>query len=68
MDAFFTPDESPMTVKLTRAYARLVKNKKDGTKQDVVILLTENSVVRRALAQVEARMLNRGQEFKREPW
>jgi len=47
-------DKSPITVNLTQAYARLVKNRKDETKQDVVILLTEKPLARRAIAAVEA--------------
>lgn len=47
-------DNSPVTVKLTQAYARFVKNRKDETKQDVVILLTEIPLARRAIAAVEA--------------
>jgi hypothetical protein len=46
--------DTPITVKPTQAYARFVKNRKDETKQDVVILLSEQPLNRRAIAAVEA--------------
>jgi hypothetical protein len=53
--AIFNPhDKAPITVKLTQAYARFVKNRKDETKKDVVILLSENPLARRAISAVEA--------------
>ena len=55
VSAFFNPQgKSPITVKLTQAYARFVKNRKDETKRDVVILLTEKPLARRAIAAAEA--------------
>ena len=41
-DVIFNSDKKPYTVNLSQAYARVVKNTEDQSKQDVLIMLLEN--------------------------
>jgi hypothetical protein len=50
---FFTQGKQPETVFLTQAYAHRVKNEKDQSKQDILILLTEKPVARKVLAEAD---------------
>jgi hypothetical protein len=53
IDAFFSEDNKPFTINMTQAYARLVKNRADETKKDVLIVLTEKPVAGTALSVVD---------------
>lgn len=53
VDGVFNYDKKPYTVNVTQAYARLVKNQADQSKQDVLILLLEKPLSRFALAVAE---------------
>ena len=53
VDGSFNYDKKPYTVNLAHAYARVVKNPADQSKQDVLILLLEKPLSRFALAVTE---------------
>ena len=53
VDGIFNHDKKPYTVTLTQAYARVVKNPADQSKQDVLIVLLEKPLSRFALAVAE---------------
>lgn len=53
VDGSFNYDKKPYTVNLTQAYARVVKNPADQSKQDVLVLLLEKPLSRFALAVAE---------------
>lgn len=54
LDAFFSEDKkTPFTITLSHAYARLVKNGLDPSKQDVLIVLSEKPLAQVALARLE---------------
>ena len=53
VDGIFNYDKKPYTVTLTQAYARVVKNPADQSKQDVLIVLLEKPLSRFALAVAE---------------
>ena len=53
VDAIFNHDKKPYTFNLTQAYARVVKNPADQSKQDVLIMLLEKPISRFALAVAE---------------
>ena len=54
VDGIFNHDKKPYTITLTQAYARLVKNPADQSKQDVLIVLLEKPLSRFALAVAES--------------
>ena len=54
VDGSFNHDKKPYTVTLTQAYARVVKNPADQSKQDVLIVLLEKPLSRFALAVAES--------------
>ena len=54
VDGIFNHDKKPYTVTLTQAYARVVKNPADQTKQEVLIVLLEKPLSRFALAVAES--------------
>ena len=53
VDGSFNYDKKPYTVQLAHAYARVVKNPADQSKQDVLVLLLEKPLSRFALAVAE---------------
>ena len=53
VDGIFNHDKKPYTFNLTQAYARVVKNPADQSKQDVLIMLLEKPLSRFALAVAE---------------
>jgi hypothetical protein len=53
VDADLAHDKKPFTISPTQAYARVVKNTQDQTKNEVLILLTEKPLSRYGLAVVE---------------
>ncbi len=53
VDVIFNSDKKPYTVNLSQAYARVVKNPEEQSKQDVLIMLLENPLSRFALAVAE---------------
>src|SRR5262245_56395961 len=53
VDGQFNYDKKPYTVNVKEAYARLVKNQADQSKQDVLILLLEKPLSRYVLAVAE---------------
>ena len=53
VDAIFNHDNKPYTFNFTQAYARVVKNPADQSKQDVLIMLLEKPLSRFALAVAE---------------
>ena len=54
VDGIFNHDKKPYTVTLSQAYARVVKNPADQSKQDVLIVLLEKPLSRLALAVAES--------------
>lgn len=53
VDGVFNYDKKPYTINVTEAYGRVVKNRADQTKQDVLVLLLEKPLSRFALAVAE---------------
>jgi hypothetical protein len=53
VDGIFNHDKKPYSVNLTQAYARVVKNPSDQSKQEVLIMLLEKPLSRFALAVAE---------------
>ena len=53
VDAIFNHDNKPYTFNFTQAYARVVKNPADQSKQEVLIMLLEKPLSRFALAVAE---------------
>jgi hypothetical protein len=53
VDADLASDKKPFTISPTQAYARLLKNAQDQTKNEVLIVLTEKPLSRYGLAVVE---------------
>ena len=53
VDGIFNHDKKPYSVNVTQAYARVVKNPEDQTKQEVLVVLLEKPLPRFALAVAE---------------
>ncbi len=53
VDGIFSYDKKPFNINPTQAYARIVKNPQDPSKNDVLIVLVEKPLSRFALASAE---------------